>query len=198
MLTLTSAHETAAHRWPAGPKLAAAALGSALIFPVQALPVIGGALLALAALHLVLGWGFTREAAGRLWMLWPFLLVLTLWHLWTGEIRAGAVIAGRMIFAVALANLVTMTTRLDAMLAAVERVLTPFARFGLNPRVLALAVALVIRFTPVLLDKAGQLRQAWRARSPKRAGVAIVLPLVLTALDDADHVAEALRARGGL
>jgi len=35
------------------------------------------------------------------------------------------------------------------------------------------------------------------ARSRRRPGWQLVLPLSLAALDDADHVAEALRARGG-
>lgn len=198
MLTLTSPIDTIAHRWPVAPKLVAVALGTALIFPVADLRIMAGALLALAGLHLGLGLRFASHAARRLRMLWPFLLVLALWHLWTAEPARGALIAGRMVFAVALANLVTMTTRLDDMLAVVERGLAPLARLGVNPRAIALAMALVIRFTPVLLDKASLLMQAWRARSRKRAGVPVVLPLVLAALDDADHVAEALRARGGL
>jgi biotin transport system permease protein len=72
------------------------------------------------------------------------------------------------------------------------------ARLGLSPKVLAVSVALVVRFTPVLMDKVTQLMQAWRARSARRANWRVVLPAVLIALDDADHVAEALRARGGL
>lgn len=198
MLTLTSACDTPAHRWPAGAKLAAVAIGTALIFPLGDLRIMGAALAGLAGLHLAMGRGFAAEAARRLVQLWPFLAVLAVWHLWTGAPAQGAVIAGRMAFAVGLANFVTMTTRLDAMLAVIETALSPLARLGLSPRVLALAMALVIRFTPVLLDKAALLMQAWRARSPRRVGAPIVLPLVLAALDDADHVAEALRARGGL
>jgi biotin transport system permease protein len=130
--------------------------------------------------------------------LWPFIAVLGLWHLWLGEWSAGLLIGGKMIVAVALANLVTMTTRLDDMIGVVERATAPLARFGLKPKVLAVAIALVIRFTPVLMDKAGQLGQAWRARSARRVNWRIVLPISLMALDDADRVAEAIRARGGL
>jgi biotin transport system permease protein len=153
---------------------------------------------ALALAYLAQGLRFAQEGARLLRQLWPFFVILGLWHLWLAEPRQGLLLAGRMLAAVALANLVTMTTRLDAMLVMLERLLTPLAWLGLRPRIVALAMALVIRFVPVLLDKATQLRQAWRARSPRRVGVQIVLPLALAALDDADHVAEALRARGGL
>jgi biotin transport system permease protein len=125
-------------------------------------------------------------------------VILGIWHGWTGEWAAGLLIGSKMLVAVAMANLVTMTTRLDDMIGVVERVASPLARFGVQPRVLAVAIALVIRFTPVLMDKAGQLGQAWRARSAKRVNWRIVLPISLMALDDADHVAEAIRARGGL
>jgi biotin transport system permease protein len=102
-----------------------------------------------------------------------------------------------MISAVAFANFVTMTTRLSDMMRVIERLLRPLSRLGLSARQLALAVALVIRFVPVMLARAGQIRESWRARSPRRPGWRILVPIILSALDDADHVAQALRARGG-
>ena len=151
-----------------------------------------------AAIYLSQGPRFAFYGLKMLRPLWPFLLILTGWHAWTGDIPRGAGIGLKMLTAVALANLVTMTTRLDDMIALVERLAAPLAKLGLPPRILAVAIALVIRFTPVLMDKTGQLVQAWRARSHRRANWRLVLPATLMALDDADHVAEALRARGGL
>lgn len=198
MLTLTSPVETWLHRWHAGVKLAGVALGTALILPVQDWRLMAAVLAAITTLHLSLGRDMARHALAMLRPLWPFVLVLAIWHLWLAEPERGAVIGGRMLAAVALANLATMTTRLDDMLAVIERLAQPLALLGLRPRVLALAVAMVIRFTPVLLDKMSQLVQSWRARSARRPDWRIILPVALIALDDADHVAEALRARGGL
>lgn len=197
MLSLTAPHPTPLHRLPAGMKLAALALATAGIVALEApLPLVaaGGAV---AALHLALGWRIAAQGLRLLRPLWPFAAVLLGWHLWTGDPQRGALIALRMGTAVALANLVTMTTRLDDMIAVVERVARPLARLGLPPRRLALAIALVIRFTPVLMARAGQLADSWRARSPRRPGWRLAVPLALSALDDADRVAEALRARGG-
>jgi biotin transport system permease protein len=56
----------------------------------------------------------------------------------------------------------------------------------------------VIRFTPVLASKGAQLAQSWRARSAKRLSWRIVMPMTLLAIDDAEYVAEALKARGGV
>ena len=197
MLTLTSPLETWLHRWPAGLKLALMAAGTTALFLMPALAVPGAAAV-VALLYLAQGLAFARMGLRLLWPLWPFGLVLGLWHLWLGQPWLGAVLMLRMLAAVSLANLVTLTTRLDAMLALIERLLAPLRHLGMTPRLPALAMALVIRFVPVLLDKAGLLMQAWRARSRRRVGARIVLPLALAALDDADHVAEALRARGGL
>jgi len=139
-----------------------------------------------------------RHGLRRLWPLWPFVAVIVLWHLATAAAQTGALIALRMIVAVALANLVTMTTRLTDMMDVVRALLHPFARLGVNIRAMELAAAMVIRFTPVLAQKGAALSLAWRARARRRAGWRVVVPLLVVALDDADHVADALRARGGV
>lgn len=198
MLTLISPIETWLHRVPAGGKLAGLALATLVIVPMTDLRWIAGAAGLVTVLYLTQGAEFARTGARMLWPLWPVLAVLAVWHVVTGDLMTGVGIALRMLTAIALANLVTMTTRLDDLIAVVERAARPLARIGLSPRTLAVAIALVIRFTPVLLLRAGQLMEAWRARSPRRPGWQVVVPLTLTALDDAERVAEALRARGGL
>ena len=55
----------------------------------------------------------------------------------------------------------------------------------------------MIRFIPVMLARFDQLAFAWRARAARRMGWQVLMPAALAALDDAAHVAEALRARGG-
>ena len=82
-------------------------------------------------------------------------------------------------------------------IALLTRITRPLTRIGLNPKVLGLSVALVIRFVPVMLLRYDQIALAFRARSPRRPGWRILMPVLLAALDDADRVAEALRARGG-
>ncbi|WP_050526621.1 energy-coupling factor transporter transmembrane component T family protein [Pseudorhodobacter aquimaris] len=198
MLTLTCPIKTPLHRIAVGPKLLALAVTSVALFQLQNLWLIAAIMAVVAGLHLAFGRAFARHAAAMLRPLWPFLLILGVWHGWTGEWATGAALAGKMLVAVALANLVTMTSRLEDMIALIERLSRPLARFGLSPRALAVAMALVIRFTPVLMEKTAQLGMAWRARSTRRANWRIMLPVSLMALDDADHVAEAIRARGGL
>jgi biotin transport system permease protein len=90
-----------------------------------------------------------------------------------------------------------MTTALSDMIAVIRWLATPLRRVGLNTRAMELAIALVIRILPTLIDNGQRLSDAWRARSPRRPGWRVVVPFTLLALDDADHLADALRARGG-
>lgn len=197
MLTLTSPVETPLHRLPAGAKLAALCAVTVLLFRLNDPAPLALVALGLALLHLALGRAFAAHALRLLRPLLPFAVVIALWHLWQADLRAGAAILLRLGAAVACANLVTMTTRLSDMIETLARLSRPFRALGLNPRLLSLSVALVIRFVPVLSERLARITEAFRARSPRRAGYRVVLPAALAALDDAAHVAEALRARGG-
>ena len=198
MISLTSPVETRAHNWSAGLKLGVLCLSTLVLFSIENLIFQSAFLLLVLTLYALPGPVFMRYGLSKLSILWPFILVVLVWHLWILELLQGCAIIIRMISAVALANLVTMTTKLTDMIDVVRFLTQPLQRFGLNPRILELSIALVIRMTPVLLNKGECLGMAWRARSTRRSGWRIILPFTLIALDDADHVAEALRARGGL
>ena len=196
MLTLTSPVETWAHRLPAGAKLAALAVATTGLFLVGAPLALAGTFAATGLLYLSGGLRFAMTGLRQLWPLWPFVVIVGLLHLWTGDVAGGVAILLRMVTAVALANFVTMTTPLSEMLAVFERLARPLSPV-LPPRRLALAFALVIRFIPVMLDRIALIRQSWAARSPRGPRWRVMVPATLAALDDADRVAEALRARGG-
>ncbi len=197
MLTLTSPRETALHGWPAGLKLAGLCLFTLALFQLTSPLWLAGVALALAAGHLALGRDIAAAGLRLLRPLWPFALIVAVWHLALRDPSGGAVILLRMGAAVAAANLVTMTTRLSDMLAVLMRLLSPLTRLGLPGDRIALAVALVIRFIPVLTERLTLIRCAWSARSPRPPGWRLLVPAALAALDEAEHVAEALRARGG-
>ena len=198
MISLTSPVRTRAHDWPAGAKLLALCLATLGLFFVESLTLQAIACAAVLMAYLLPGRVFFRAGMSRLFILWPFVAVVLLWHLLADDFRAGAVIILRMISVVALANLVTMTTRLTEMTDLMRRLLAPLRRLGVRTDAVELAMALVVRATPALLDKGQNLRDAWRARTHRRPSWRIVLPFMLLAVDDAEHLAEALRARGAI
>jgi biotin transport system permease protein len=198
MLALTLPHKTWAHGLPAGSKLLVLALVTLVLFPVQRLDVLSVALLAVIGLYLSLGRQASRFGLQLLRPLAWMLGLILLYHFVTGQAEVGVRVSLRLLAMIGLANFVTMTSRLDDMIAVVQWLLRPLAALGVNTRVIGVAIAMVIRFAPALGQKGAALLESWRARSPRRAGWRIVIPLCLLALDDADHVAEALRARGGI
>jgi biotin transport system permease protein len=198
MLTLTSPVEIWAHRLRAGWKLAAMTLATTSLFALQSPVPLAVAAALTAALYLTGGKAFAVSGARLLRPLWPFVLIVGLWHLWTADLTGGSVVILRMLTAVALANFVTMTTRLSDIVVVFQWLAQPLSRIGLSPRRLALALALTVRFIPVMLERLTQIGESWRARSPRRPHWRVLVPATLAALDDADRVAEALRARGGV
>jgi biotin transport system permease protein len=197
MLTLTSETRTWSHGVPAGAKFASLFAATALLLMLDGLVAQLAMLTGTGLLYLSAGWRFTREGARALRLVVVIALLVALWNAALGTPERGAVVALRLVTAVALANAVTMTTRLDETLGLVERLLSRLGVPAVYGRRFALAVALTIRFIPVLAAKAALLADAWRVRSPRRPSARIVLPMALVALDDAEHVADALRARGG-
>ncbi len=197
MLTLTSPVRIWAHDLSAGTKLAALALATMGLFALKTPLPLAVCAAGAAALYATGGVRFATAGLRLIWPLWPFVLIVGLWHLWTADVTGGVVVLLRMLTAVALANLVTMTTRLSDMIAVFQTLARPLAPLGLSPRRLAIALALVIRFIPVMLDRLAQITQSWAARSPRSPRWRVLVPATLAALDDADRAAEALRARGG-
>jgi biotin transport system permease protein len=116
-------------------------------------------------------------------------LVLTGWE------RA-VVVVGQLVVAVALAGLVTVTTRTSDLLDVLESVLRPLRRFGVDSTRVALVLALTVRAVPVLVRLAAEVRDAHRARGVVAGPRAFAVPLLVRTLRHADALGEALAARG--
>ncbi|SHM86459.1 energy-coupling factor transporter transmembrane component T family protein [Roseibium suaedae] len=184
------------HRLPARLKLILLAVVSMAVFPVQDFWILS-ALLALTLLaYSSLGKGGLQQVKA-LRPMGAMLAIIFLLHAVTGDWREGVVTIERLTALILLANLVTITTRMDDMMEAVMPLFAPLSWLGLSPRKPALAVTLVLRFAPVLLSVYSSLREAYQSRSGKRTSWRLMGPFMLQALAMADNVAEALTARGG-
>lgn len=198
MLSLSLPRPSWAHRMPASIKLTLLVVLSMVLFHVGNLSVLSLALAAVVGLTASLGVDAWRQTSRFLLPLMPMVALLMLFHILFGHIEDGTAISLRLLALVLMANIVTMTTALSDMMRTVERLLSPFEKLGVNIRAMSVAMALVIRFLPVLLQRSRDLFDAWRARSAKSARWNLITPIALSALDDAERVSDALRARGGL
>jgi biotin transport system permease protein len=112
-----------------------------------------------------------------------------------GGWEAAAVMALRLVLAVALAALYTLTTPVMATLDAVQALLRPFRRWIDADRV-GLALALTIRCVPLLAELVREVLDARKARGAEGSLLALAVPVIVRALRTAEHLGEALTARG--
>ncbi|MGB0670412.1 MAG: energy-coupling factor transporter transmembrane component T family protein [Rhodospirillales bacterium] len=195
MLSLQLEGRTWLHAWPAGVKLLILAAVSIALLPVGDWHILLAVLAAVLGLYASLG----REACAQVVLVKPLLPILAVvfgLHLWLNDWQTGTVAVCRLLAMVLLANAVTMTTTLSAMMDALMPVLAPLRLVGLRPQSLALAVALVIRFVPVIFAEWQAREQAWKARGGGRDSWRLIPAFCLGVLRLATAVGEALDARG--
>ncbi|WP_445189518.1 energy-coupling factor transporter transmembrane component T family protein [Pseudonocardia sp. Cha107L01] len=183
------------HRLPAGAKF----LGMLLLVTSTVL-VSSPRWLAVLCLAVALGYAVARIPARRLLPLVRMLLlmaaVLFALQAWLLSVHDAAVTALRLVAALGAASLLTFTTRVDAVVAALERGLGPLRRFGVRPARVGLFVGLTLQAVSTLSGIASSVQEAARARGAERSLVAFAVPFLVRTLTYADELGEALAARG--
>ena len=150
--------------------------------------VLGVVLFAVARVPFALAW---RQVVPILWVLAFTVPVQVIFGGW----EAAALMALRLVLAVALAALYTLTTPVSATLDAMQALLRPFRRWVDADRI-GLALALTIRCVPLLADLVREVLEARKARGAERSILALAVPVIVRALRTAEHLGEALIARG--
>lgn len=185
------------HGVPAGWKLLAlASLGTGTFFlgqpaAVAAVAVAVAALYPLGRVPLAHVWRQARDLA-------PILGLMAGAQVWfDGPAMAGLTV-GRVLALVWAAGLVTATTAFSEMMAVLERLLAPLARFGVAPARIAFALTMAVRFIPLLQRMMTETRAAQAARGLGRNPLALAVPVTIRAIRLADRVAEAVEARDAL
>lgn len=183
------------HRLPAGIKVIGL-LAGAITLTVLRSPLWSGLMvLVVAALYALAGIG-RRTALAQVWpMRWLLVFIGTM-QCWLSGWQAALSICLSLLGGVALAGLITLTTRVSAMLDLTSKVMTPLRRTGIDPDRVGLVLALTIRCVPLLVGIVAEVNLARRARGVGFSVVALVAPAVVRALRTADALGDALVARG--
>jgi biotin transport system permease protein len=183
------------HRLPAGFKLAALfvlLVGIAFLRTAAQIGIAAAVTVLLIALAGV-PWRSVAEQCRPLRWFLPVLFVLQ----WIGlGWEPALVVCGGLLLAVALASLVTLTTRVTAILDLTGRLLRPLRRVGVDPDRVGLLIALTIRCVPLMSEILRQVQEARKARGAGFSLRALAVPVVVRALRSADAIGEALIARG--
>ncbi|RVW09732.1 energy-coupling factor transporter transmembrane protein EcfT [Prescottella agglutinans] len=184
------------HRMSPGPKLIAMVLAILAVTilvrqPWQLIPAV----VAVAACYAVSRIPARVALAQLRPLLWALLLVAAFQVVFTGWARA-LVVCGTILLAVALAALVTLTTRVTDMLDTISRALRPLRHVGVNPDRAGLVLAMTLRCIPLLTGIVQQVSDARKARGLGFSLRALAVPVVVSALMTAEAMGDALAARG--
>lgn len=196
MIGLYQPGNSLVHRLPAGVKLwllfaSIAAVTAGVREPLA----VAIAAAVVAAMFAVAGIGWRVALAQLRPVVWMLAVIAIFQVVLTSPERA-VVVCGVLLLSVALAALVTLTTRVGDMLDAVTRALGPLRRFGVDPDRIGLLLALAIRCVPLLTGIVREVAEARRARGLEWSMTALVTPALVRALRTADAMGEALAARG--
>lgn len=183
------------HRMPAGAKLLGLlVLALAISLYPHDLVSAGAVLLVVLAGYLLAGFG-PRIVARQVWLTRWIVAVMVVTQLIFLTPLDAAVNTVRVVAIVLLAALLTLTTRSEALLDALQVGLSPLARVGVDPRRVGLTLSLTISMIPVVAGFARRVAEAQRARGVP-LGIRAIVPLLVISLRHADDVADALTARG--
>jgi biotin transport system permease protein len=186
---------TVLHRIPAGVKLLVmflAIIGVVLLRSWWQLAIAAG----VVAVGYLLARIPARLAAAQLWPLrYVIVVVAVLQVIFSGWLQA-VMVCGTLLLGVGIAALVTLTTRVSAMLDAVTGLLRPLRRFGVDPDRVGLVLAMTIRCIPLASGIVHAVSEARVARGAGFSLRAVAAPVVVRALRSADALGEALVARG--
>ena len=184
------------HRLSPGVKLLGLAAGILTItLCVRSLPALAIAAAAVTVVYGLAGIGPVtawRQFRPTLWILvfvLVFQLIFTDW-------RRAVLVTGILALSVLLAAIVSLTTRTTDMLDSMTHAMMPLRRLGVRTDLIAIALALTIRTIPLIVEIAGQVDEARRARGLRPGARILVAPIVIAALRTADGFAESLSARG--
>lgn len=96
-----------------------------------------------------------------------------------------------------LATAVTITVSISQFMDEITLTTAPLEKLGLVKAAdIGLAVGLVVRFVPEIVNRYHAVRDAHRARGLPMRMATILVPLVIMTLKDADAIADAIDARG--
>jgi biotin transport system permease protein len=195
MISLYISSNTWLHRIPASAKIFALLLLSLLMVSLDDWRwLLAGLIATFAAYGSIGSPGLRRLIALK--ALLPIIIGIAIFQAFVVGWEPALKSAIKLILMIMFADLITATTPMQAMLQVFQKLLAPITRLlGFSEKKISLAVAMMIRFIPVLAAQWQQQRQAWTARTHRKPGFRLLVPFITAALARTDQVAEALSSR---
>lgn len=139
------------------------------------------------------------NTSGETLFQWAFIKITS------GGVYYAVIMAVRIICIIAGTSLLTYTTSPIVLTDAIERLLSPLARFGFPAHELAMIMTIALRFIPTLIEETDKIMSAQKARGAEldsggiiqrvKALIPVLIPLFLSAFRRADELAMAMECR---
>ncbi|MDO4493185.1 MAG: energy-coupling factor transporter transmembrane component T [Clostridia bacterium] len=192
-----------------------------LVFVVKSLPVflIPAAFVIAVVMLAKVPVSYLKNAIKPIRWLLLFMFIINIFvtpgekellHFWifriTEESLTQAVyITVRLVLLVSGTSLLTLTTSPIRLTDGIEKLFSPFARFGFPAHELAMMMTIALRFIPTLMEEVDRIRKAQTARGADftsgniieraKAMLPILIPLFVSAFRRADELAMAMESR---
>jgi len=195
MQTLYVEGNSPMHRLSPRVKLLSLTAFAILLFIGHNLLLLSGAVLTAAVLYGTVGLPL-GEALRRLRPIFLTIAVVALFNFIFNPWQAALVPVLRLTALMLLAASVTATTSITEFIDEVTALARPLERTGrVQADDIGLALGLVLRFVPEIVNRYQAIREAHRARGLKVRPTSLLAPLIILTLKDADNVAAAIDAR---
>ncbi|HEX8045972.1 energy-coupling factor transporter transmembrane protein EcfT [Rhizobium sp.] len=196
MQTLHVDADTWMHRISPRLKLGVLAVLGVVLFLTDSIALLGLAIVIGALLYFRTGLP-AGEALKRLRPILLSIAIVAMFGLVLNPLHVAIVTTLRLVALVLFAATVTATTSIAAFMDEITALATPLEKMGLLKAAdIGLAVGLVVRFVPEILDRYSAIREAHEARGIRIRVATTLVPLIILTLRDADNIAAAIDARG--
>lgn len=184
-----------AHRASAGLKLLVLLVVVAAMLLVDDLLTALGVVAAAIVLYPLCGLS-PRHVWHTVRPLLVFVAAIAAFQWYAADVQTAMRVCAQLVAAVLLAGLVTLTTRVSAMLALFERLAGPLRFVGVRPDRVALTLALTIRCVPLVASAYRTSRDAYAARGLRGRPYLLIVPVIVGLIRSAEAMGEAMVARG--
>lgn len=134
-------------------------------------------------------------------------VVLEFWKIsiYDDGLKKAAFIAVRIVLLLVISSELTYTTTPTSLADAIESLLKPLSKIGINTHTFAMMMTIALRFIPTLIEETGKIMSAQKARGASmddgsiikriKAVIPILIPLLASSIRRATELADAMECR---
>ncbi len=134
-------------------------------------------------------------------------VLLEFWRIkiYSGGIEKALFIAIRIFLLLIISSALTYTTTPTSLTDAIESLLKPLSKIGINTHTFAMMMTIALRFIPTLIEETGKIMNAQKARGASmedgslvkrvKAVIPILIPLLASSIRRATELADAMECR---